>query len=165
MCPLITRDLHRIFQKLDKNGDGLLSIGELNWLLEKIGVHFSPEELEGSVGKSSLDFNEFLLFYDSITECSYGAGGEEEEDEVVVEEEEEGSNKELEDLAKAFNVFDINGDGFISSEELQSVLARLGLWDEMSGKDCTSMICAFDTNLDGVLDFEEFKNMMLQTSS
>ena len=62
-------------------------------------------------------------------------------------------------------MFDLNGDGFISCEELQNVLSRLGLWDEKSGKDCTRMICMYDTNLDGVLDFEEFKNMMLLSKS
>ncbi|KAJ9146229.1 hypothetical protein P3X46_028519 [Hevea brasiliensis] len=151
MCPLKAKDLHRIFQKLDKNGDGLLSLDELNWLLERIGVNFSLEELESSVGKSSLNFDEFLLFYDSITKQN------DDKNEIVEE-------KEEQDLAKAFNVFDLNGDGFISCEELQSVLARLGLWDETSGKDCRSMIHVYDTNLDGVLDFQEFKNMMLHAN-
>ncbi|OAY23503.1 probable calcium-binding protein CML44 [Manihot esculenta] len=147
MCPLSTKDLHRIFQKLDKNNDGLLSLEELSWLLERIGINFSLEELQSSVGKSSLNLDEFLLFYDSITKQNDDINGEKEEEE--------------QDLAKAFNVFDLNGDGFISCEELQSVLARLGLWDETSGKDCRYMIHVYDTNLDGVLDFQEFKNMML----
>lgn len=69
------------------------------------------------------------------------------------------------DLLEAFRVFDLNGDGFISSEELQSVLSRLGMWDERSGKDCGRMINAYDSNRDGRLDFEEFKNMMLLTVS
>ncbi|KDP32871.1 hypothetical protein JCGZ_12163 [Jatropha curcas] len=155
MCPLSAKDLHRIFQNLDRNGDGVLNLEDLNWLLERIGVYFSLEELESSVGKSSLNFKEFLSFYDSITKQNDSGNGDE-----IVEEEEE-----MKDLAKAFKVFDINGDGFISSEELQSVLLRLGLWDEMTGKDCRSMICVYDTNFDGVLDFEEFKNMMLCATS
>ena len=69
------------------------------------------------------------------------------------------------DLAKAFIVYDSNGDGFISCDELQSVLSRLGLWNEHCGQDCRSMINVYDKNSDGVLDFEEFKNMMLLTNS
>ncbi|PPD84648.1 hypothetical protein GOBAR_DD18424 [Gossypium barbadense] len=129
MSPLSKNDLRRIFEKLDKNGDGLVSLEELNWLLERIGVQFSLEELESLVGKPCLGFEEFF------------------------------------DLAKAFKVFDLNGDGFISCEELQSVLVRLGLWDEKNGKDCRNMICFYDTNLDGMIDFEEFKNMMLRSVS
>ncbi|KAL0369287.1 UNVERIFIED_CONTAM: putative calcium-binding protein CML44 [Sesamum calycinum] len=65
------------------------------------------------------------------------------------------------DLQKAFRVFDLDGDGFITSEELQIALSRLGLWDEHSGQDCRRMIDVYDTNSDGLLDFEEFKDMML----
>ncbi|KAJ9166714.1 hypothetical protein P3X46_021421 [Hevea brasiliensis] len=151
MCPLNTKYLHRIFQNLDKNGDGLLSLEELNWLLERIGINFSLEDLESSVGKSSLNLDEFLSFCDSITKQN------DDKNEILGE-------KEEQDLAKAFNVFDLNGDGFISCEELQSVLSRLGLWDETSGKDCSYMIHVYDTNFDGVLDFQEFKNMMLHAN-
>ncbi|KAK3223867.1 hypothetical protein Dsin_010892 [Dipteronia sinensis] len=156
MCPLKTSDLQRIFRELDKNGDGFVSLEELNWLLERIqSVHYSIEELESLVGKRSLDFTEFLLFWDSISNIN---GRHKKED--------SNSNSDEEaDLVNAFNAFDLNGDGYISSEELQSVLSRLGLWNDKSGKDCKSMICMYDTNLDGVIDFEEFKNMMLHTES
>ncbi|KAF9609742.1 hypothetical protein IFM89_018190 [Coptis chinensis] len=73
------------------------------------------------------------------------------------------ADAEESDLVGAFKVFDINSDGFISSDELQCVLSRLGLWEERSGCDCTRMIYEFDINSDGVLDFEEFKKMMLLT--
>ncbi|XP_007019238.2 PREDICTED: probable calcium-binding protein CML44 [Theobroma cacao] len=163
MSPLSKNDLQRIFEKLDKNGDGLVSLEELNWLLVRIGVQFSLEELGSFVGKPCLDFNEFLFFYDSISNQNDDGknmepAGSGEEDGLIQADEDS-------DLVKAFKVFDLNGDGFISCEELQSVLVRLGLWDESSGKDCRNMICFYDTNLDGMVDFEEFKNMMLHTIS
>lgn len=164
MCPLLnTADLQRIFKQLDKNGDDQVSLEELNWLLVRIGVCLSLEELESFVGKSSLDLNEFLFFWKSISKQN-NKSNEDDDHEVKEEEEEEEINNgdcEDSDLVEAFNVFDLNGDGFISCEELQVILSRLGLWDEKSGKDCKRMIFVYDTNLDGVLDFEEFKNMML----
>ncbi|KAK8549049.1 hypothetical protein V6N13_054192 [Hibiscus sabdariffa] len=168
MSPLSKNDLHRIFQKLDQNGDGFVSLDDLNCLLQRIGpVPFSLEELEPLVGKPCLSFDEFLFFYDSISNDPPPAPSDEEEEE---EEEEErvtgdggGGGEEESDLAKAFKVFDLNGDGFISSEELENVLGRLGLWDESSGKDCGAMICFYDTNMDGLLDFHEFKHMMLHS--
>ncbi|KAI6689351.1 hypothetical protein NL676_026179 [Syzygium grande] len=160
MSRLGTGDLLRIFENLDKNGDGQVSLEELNWLLEKIGVHHSADELESSIGKPSLDFDEFSYFYDSISpEGTTGSDGLESR-----ESDEGGANREA-DLAEAFKVFDLNEDGFISSDELQSILSRLGLWDERSGRDCNNMIRAYDTNSDGRLDFEEFKSMMLITIS
>ncbi|CAL0307873.1 unnamed protein product [Lupinus luteus] len=112
MCLLTTNDLERIFEKLDMNGDGYVSLEELKWFLDKTVIEID-EEVES-------------------------------------------------DLVKAFKVFDLDGDGFISSQELECVLKRLGLWN---GKDCKNMICYYDTNFDGQLEFEEFKNMMLLTTS
>ncbi|KAK7320960.1 hypothetical protein VNO77_30963 [Canavalia gladiata] len=159
MSPLTPSDLQRIFKKLDMNDDGFLSLEELNLLLEKTGFNFSIEELESLVGKQSLDLSEFLFFYDSIlkqnneeVKGANGDGGDE------IEEIER-------DLVKAFKVFDLDGDGFITSQELECVLKRLGMWDERCGKDCRTMICSYDTNLDGKLDFKEFKDMMLLTTS
>ncbi|XP_012448099.1 probable calcium-binding protein CML44 [Gossypium raimondii] len=156
---LSKKDLQRIFEKLDKNEDGLVSLEELNCLLDGIGVQFSLQELEPLVGKPCLNMHEFLSFCDSISNHSVNG------DIIEEEEEEDDDDDDEDDLAKAFEVFDLNGDGFISCEELESVLGRLGLWDANSGKDCRSMICFYDTNFDGMVDFQEFKTMMLRNIS
>ncbi|XP_030545155.1 probable calcium-binding protein CML44 [Rhodamnia argentea] len=158
MSRLGTGDLRRIFKNLDKNGDAQVSLKELKRLLEKIGVHQNVDELKLSIGIPSLDFDELLYFYESISsERTMGSGS------LELPEGNEGDGDQETDLAEAFKVFDLNDDGFISCEELQNVLSRLGLWDERSGIDCNNMICAYDTNSGGRLDFEEFKRMMLIT--
>ncbi|PSS24882.1 Calcium-binding protein CML44 [Actinidia chinensis var. chinensis] len=152
MSPLNNDDLHRIFEKLDQNGDGFVSLDELKCLLERIGVQTSTDELEQLVGKTSLDLLNFVCFYDTIIKANIG--------DDQSETDEKGSDAES-NLAEAFKVYDLNGDGVISCEELQSVLSQLGMWDEHGGRDCKSMIGLYDMNSDGVLDFEEFKNMMV----
>ena len=141
--------MEKIFEKLDINGDGVLALEELNQLLVRTGFKYSIEELEYLVGKKSLDLSEFLCFYDSILNHKNGDGDEIEEVELES------------DLLKTFKVFDLDGDGFITSQELECVLKKLGMWDEE--KDCRSMIYSYDINLDGKLDFKEFKKMMLLT--
>lgn len=156
MSSLNANDLHKIFTKLDRNGNGLISIDQLKWLLERIGFRISLEELQLLVGPTTcLDSIDFFIFY-----------------EIVVKKNDTGTSNEANeinsldgDLAEAFKVFDLNGDGFISCEELQNVLSRFGLWDEHEGRDCKSMINMFDKNSDGLLDFEEFRSMMTVSSS
>lgn len=63
----------------------------------------------------------------------------------------------LEDVRDAFDVFDINKDGFIDEMELQRVLNALNIPQEDSTfVQCTRMINKFDENGDGFIDFEEF---------
>ena len=155
MSPINTNDLHRIFGKLDQNGDGFVSLDELKWFLDRIGVQTNADELKALVGKTSLDILDFVFFYDIVIKQNIG-------DQSDVGRED---GKLESDLAKAFKGYDLNGDGVISCEELQNVLSRLGLWNEHCGRDCRSMINVYYTNSDGVLDFEEFKNMMLISNS
>ncbi|XP_043697918.1 probable calcium-binding protein CML44 [Telopea speciosissima] len=146
-------DLKKLFAKIDLNNDGVVSMDELTQLLDKVGVYITADELEGIVGKPTLNLQEFVAFYESIS--------------VQLTEEEERTDDDEEEkyLLEAFKVFDLNHDGFISCEELKIVLLRFGLLGESSDGDCNKMICRFDLNSDGKLDFEEFKHMMLLNAS
>ncbi|CAN8312829.1 unnamed protein product [Cochlearia groenlandica] len=152
-CSYISKnDLQKIFKKLDKNQDGLVTLDELHWILDRLGwAEHKPEELVLIVGKQSLDLNEFLCFYYDAVSNNKAKKKKNNNTNNVVEE----------SIVKAFNVFDVNGDGYISSEELRTVLERLGFEDEVESWDCKRMIRVHDKNLDGLIDFEEFKNMML----
>ncbi|KAG8093559.1 hypothetical protein GUJ93_ZPchr0012g19479 [Zizania palustris] len=64
------------------------------------------------------------------------------------------------ELKDTFAVFDADGDGRISAEELRAVLASLG--DEScSVDDCRRMIGGVDTDGDGFVCFDEFARMMM----
>jgi calcium-binding protein CML len=64
------------------------------------------------------------------------------------------------ELRDIFAVFDADGDGRISAEELRAVLASLGD-DRCSVEDCRRMIGGVDTDGDGFVCFAEFTRMMM----
>lgn len=64
------------------------------------------------------------------------------------------------EVKEAFDVFDVNGDGFIDGEELQRILCVLGLKEGDGIENCRKMIRKFDENGDGRIDFEEFLKLM-----
>ena len=61
-------------------------------------------------------------------------------------------------IQAAFAIFDVNGDGSISSEELKSILMRPvgGKPSKFSEADVDRIMQKFDSNKDGVLSMEEF---------
>lgn len=60
---------------------------------------------------------------------------------------------------QAFRVFDRNGDGKISKDEIHCVLNDDSV-KESSAKDIAEIMKDIDDNGDGEIDFNEFMNMM-----
>jgi calmodulin len=64
-----------------------------------------------------------------------------------------------EELRETFRVFDRDGDGFITPQELRTLLISLGL--DSSAQVIRSMIGEADRNRDGKIDFAEFRALAL----
>ncbi|CAA6661899.1 unnamed protein product [Spirodela intermedia] len=158
---LNTIRLRRVFDLFDQNGDGEITLPELDRALARLGLEEGgAKELESAVtafikpGHEGLGFEDFAGLHQSLGDALFGVAVADEEAAEVEEE-----------LAEAFRVFDENGDGFISAKELQSVLGKLGLSE---GRDITrvcEMISSVDRDHDGRVDFSEFKNMMVSISA
>eukprot|EP00794_Sanderia_malayensis_P015258 gene15258-16833_t len=63
------------------------------------------------------------------------------------------------DFKEAFAIFDKNGDGKISSNEIGDVLKKLGY--QPSQEQLAKMLATVDLDGNGFLDFDEFKSMLV----
>ncbi|CAJ1942631.1 unnamed protein product [Sphenostylis stenocarpa] len=134
--------LMEAFHHLDGDGDGKISAYELRSYLESIGEHMSHEEVEGVIHDLDSD-GDNMLDLDDFTKLMKRDGGDEG------------------DLRKAFEMFVLEKEGCgdcITPKGLQRMLHRLG--DDKSYDECVAMIGAFDIDHNGVLDFNEFYQMM-----
>ncbi|KAG0520559.1 hypothetical protein BDA96_08G084800 [Sorghum bicolor] len=147
-------ELRKVFQMFDKNGDGQITKKELGESLKNLGIFIADEELDATMdkidvnGDGCVDVEEFGRLYRSIVEDGPVADADGDK------------HDEDEDMREAFNVFDQNGDGYITVDELRSVLASLGLKQGRTAEDCRKMISKVDADGDGRVDFTEFKQMM-----
>ncbi|PVD31834.1 hypothetical protein C0Q70_07252 [Pomacea canaliculata] len=64
------------------------------------------------------------------------------------------SDKEYEEIKRTFCVFDQDGNGHITRNELKSVVRMLG--QNMSEAELNEMILHADSNASGTIEFEEF---------
>ena len=62
------------------------------------------------------------------------------------------------EVLQACRVFDMNGDGFISPEELKQVMADIG--ENLSDAEIAEMIRVGDLDGDGRINYAEFAKMM-----
>ncbi|XP_057807421.1 probable calcium-binding protein CML18 isoform X2 [Salvia miltiorrhiza] len=147
--------LKQVFKLMDADGDGKLSPSELRRVLLSLGHERgeAAREAEGIVremdrdGDGLVDLDEFMVVVGSDDDGDGDGDGD-------------GKGVSRESVMMgAFGVFDANGDGLISAEELRSVLARLGC-GRCSGRECRKMIEGVDRDGDGFVSFEEFKVMM-----
>ncbi|XP_010494470.1 PREDICTED: probable calcium-binding protein CML43 [Camelina sativa] len=146
--------LHRVFDLFDKNKDGFITVEELSQALSRLGLDADFSDLKTTIDsyikpdKTGLRFDDFAALHKTLDESFFGG---------------EGSccdGSPESDLEEAFNVFDEDGDGFISAFELQKVLKKLGLPEAGEIEQVEKMIVSVDINHDGRVDFFEFKNMM-----
>lgn len=126
---------------MDTDGDGMLCKKEI---LDGYALHFDHEITEEEVdnifsaidtdGNGVIDYSEFLMATMS--------------------------DKDLmskEKLKAAFRVFDKDGDGTITPDEIRTTLGAGGVMDK---ETVEKIIFEVDENGDGEISFEEFENMM-----
>ncbi|KZV34827.1 calmodulin-like protein 5 [Dorcoceras hygrometricum] len=113
-------ELKRVFQMFDRNGDGRITKDELSESLENMGISIPDKELSLMIEKidvnldGCVDIDEFGNLYQNIVD----------------------ERHEEKDMREAFDVFDRDGDGFISVDELKYVLGSLGLKHGGGVEDC-----------------------------
>ncbi|VFQ71404.1 unnamed protein product [Cuscuta campestris] len=137
--------LGRVFAYFDENGDGRVSPAELQRGVRAAGGELTAEEAEMAVRLSDSDGDGLLGPED------FARMMEEEGAAAVAAREEE--------LLGAFKMYVGEGGSEITPRSLKNMMRRLG--EAADTEKCRAMITMFDVNGDGVLDFEEFKTMMM----
>jgi len=133
--------LAKIFKALDDNGDGKLSkIEILSGYEEHFGKHLDEDELDRLFDSVDIDKSGFIDYSEFIMATMN-----------------EKKNVSEDKLRSAFKIFDQDGNGTITHQEIKSVL---GASSAISDEAVDEIIKQVDKNNDGEIQFEEFCELM-----
>jgi len=144
--------LRETFQALDTSEDGLLSIDEIRQGLQAAGVEV-PDHLQQTLvdvdtdGSGAVDYTEFLAAAVDEKHCFQEAA-----------------------CWAAFRVFDMDGDGKITKDEIAKMLScgRMGSLADTLGADRDEIeqaVLEADFNGDSCIDFTEFQALIQSVSA
>lgn len=136
-------ELKEAFSLFDRDGDGTITIKELQVVMRSIGQNPTEEEIMAMINEvdsdndGEVDFQEFM--------------------ELMARKMKEGEMDE--ELVEAFKTFDKNGNGHITKEELRDVMLQYG--EKLTDEEVKLMFEETDIDGDGIISFEDFVLMMM----
>ncbi|KAH9330127.1 hypothetical protein KI387_002235, partial [Taxus chinensis] len=131
-CPLpSTAELENVFKTFDVNGDGKISPSELGHVMRSLGHDATEDELRLMMAEADSDGDGYVDLSEFVALNTRGVD----------------PAASLRDVKQAFEMYDVDGNGFISVEELDKVLRRLG--ESCSLDECRRIIGGVDADGDG----------------
>ncbi|EDV39901.1 uncharacterized protein Dana_GF10252, isoform A [Drosophila ananassae] len=157
------KDLRTAFDLLDRNRDGRVTANELQFMLKNLGINVRDEIIHDLIREASHSGNglineaEFLQWVGRIQALR---------DEQQQHEESASNSKPAdeaddvtEDLIAAFRVFDRDGNGFITRDELQTAMEMIG--EPLNEAQLEQLLAIADLDQDGRINYEEFTRLLL----
>ncbi|XP_043531520.1 caltractin-like [Chiloscyllium plagiosum] len=141
------RDLRLVFDTTDTRNAGYLNSNEVCTALQTLGFLVNQHDLKKTMRNLKLSKEEGVSFSDFLQ---------------IVMEHQGDSRDTYEEIKLGFSLFDCDGDGKITFDNLKDACKSAGV--HFSHHDLREMIKEVDTNGDGTVDMEEFINLMLQTN-
>ena len=131
------------FKIFDKNNDGQITQDELKQLLNNIGQKPSDSEIQDMINEIDIDGDGKINFDNFITLMKKKLRDHDNEEELI----------------ETFKVFDKDGIGFITFNNLKDVIKNLGL--NYSDDEIMEMIKECDLDKDMMINYDEFTKMVL----
>ena len=146
--PKEIKRIHKRFVRLDIHGRGYVTIHDLATLpdVDKNPLGDRIWRILTKSGENSIDFKEFVKALATFND----KGNEEEK------------------IKFLFNIYDIDGDGFVTKEELFVILKSLvgnSLTNAQLEQISTKTIDDVDTTGEGKMGFEDFKKIFMSKSN
>lgn len=133
------------FKMFNISGDGQITVEKLGELIKKLNL------------KTQIPNEDLFEIINNIDKDDKGYFDYEDFKRIM-------NNKDIDsikerEIINAFRIFDIDGNGLISKENLTNMISKLG--GDLNENEIKDMINQADIDGDGFINYEEFVRMML----
>ncbi|KAI8139019.1 hypothetical protein BJV82DRAFT_673121 [Fennellomyces sp. T-0311] len=170
--------LRQAFRIFDTRGVGTITLTEFGKIIENLNIATEPAEIQSIAHAVDLNNDDLIDFEEFATAMIRHLTPDDHQPAAPTYSEEPQSYAAIEvakstngrrrgkrisfyddlELVQCFQAFDKNRDGLISQKELEIVMLSLG--EHLTQRDIKAMMDEADTNGDGFIDFEEFKQLL-----
>lgn len=137
------QDIDKIFEQMDLNHDGRISVMELTKAARLLGLNPTRKEAEMMIQ----DCNPAQKGY--VTKSEFKKLFEDRQTDI---------EQQIKEISDAFKVFDKDNSGTISADEIRAVLKKCG--EDLDDKELDEMLRRVDVDGDGKISIEEFAAVM-----
>ncbi|XP_038119976.1 calcium-binding protein E63-1 isoform X4 [Culex quinquefasciatus] len=160
------KDLRTAFDLLDRDQDGHVTPEELQFMLRNLGIHVRDELIDdllreaSRTGSGLIDETEFLQWVARIQALKEAAESSTSSSSSSSTSTTQAADDDLtQDLVAAFRVFDRDGNGYITRDELKSAMDMIG--ENVTEYQLNEMLELADADKDGRINYEDFQNFFL----
>ena len=136
-------EMREIFNFFDKNKSGAIATKEIGNLYRSLGLAPTDAEINDIIDELDLDhsgtieFNEFVKIFEKY------------QIKPIAEDQ----------LIRAFNLFDKDRNGLISTDELMNIMEIAG--ERFTREDADMIMKEFDLDKNGTINYNEFASMII----
>lgn len=160
------KDLRTAFDLLDRDQDGHVTPEELQFMLRNLGIHVRDELIDdllreaSRTGSGLIDETEFLQWVARIQALKEETSTSNSSSSSSSTSTTQAADDDLtQDLVAAFRVFDRDGNGYITRDELKSAMDMIG--ENVTEYQLNEMLELADADKDGRINYEDFQNFFL----
>ncbi len=139
------KELKEAFDFFDKNNSGSIDPKEINTVLNQLGTKSTETEISDmmtSIDKNNdnaVSFDEFCVMIKASSKFELKQDAQDE-------------------IREQFKLFDLDGNGSISPDELKKVMATMG--EKISDEEIDDLLAKYDLNKNGFIEYNEFVKYM-----
>ncbi|XP_055611572.1 calcium-binding protein E63-1 isoform X3 [Uranotaenia lowii] len=159
------KDLRTAFDLLDRDQDGHVTPEELQFMLRNLGIHVRDELIDdllreaSRTGSGLIDETEFLQWVARIQAIKEESSNSSSSSSSSHGTTTAADDDLTQDLVAAFRVFDRDGNGYITRDELKSAMDMIG--ENVTEMQLNEMLELADADKDGRINYEDFQNFFL----